>query len=225
MFNQKGFVAALRPYLALTQAVRQGDLVEFNSVVKEVRSVFVWGREVGPGLKVAPLFMYGWIVFFLYSVTARGGRALLGGLRLCRLHLVLSVSRSSISVGKREDRGLCRYQQQRRKNGYVSCSVLLVVGSCGCTVNHAFLICMCMCVCFVLSCVVQHDATFRADKTYTLIQRLAHNVIKTGLRKINSSYSRVSLQDLCEKVWVSWSATVEPSTRYCTRLDSTNPSS
>lgn len=52
-----------------------------------------------------------------------------------------------------------------------------------------------------LDVVVQHEAIFRADKTYTLIQRLAHNVIKTGLRKINSSYSRISLQDLCEKVW------------------------
>lgn len=47
----------------------------------------------------------------------------------------------------------------------------------------------------------QHEDHFRADKTYTLIQRLAHNVIKTGLRKINSSYSRVSLQDLCTKVF------------------------
>ncbi|CAM9589888.1 unnamed protein product [Ectocarpus sp. 4 AP-2014] len=80
VFNQKGFVVSLKPYLALTQAVRQGDLVEFNRIVGE------------------------------------------------------------------------------------------------------------------------HESTFRADKTYTLIQRLAHNVIKTGLRKINSSYSRVSLQDLCEKV-------------------------
>lgn len=80
VFNQKGFSVALRPYLALTQAVRQGDLVEFNRVVKK------------------------------------------------------------------------------------------------------------------------YDAIFRMDKTFTLIQRLAHNVIKTGLRKINASYSRVSLQDLCEKV-------------------------
>lgn len=40
MFNQKGFVVSLRPYLALTQAVRQGDLVEFNRIVKEVR--FEW---------------------------------------------------------------------------------------------------------------------------------------------------------------------------------------
>ena len=38
VFNQKGFIVALKPYLALTQAVRQGDLVEFNSVVKGVRS-------------------------------------------------------------------------------------------------------------------------------------------------------------------------------------------
>lgn len=37
VFNQKGFVVSLRPYLALTQAVRQGDLVEFNRIVKEVR--------------------------------------------------------------------------------------------------------------------------------------------------------------------------------------------
>ena len=60
---------------------------------------------------------------------------------------------------------------------------------------------------FLLSCLLffpalcaQHEDHFRTDKTYTLIQRLAHNVIKTGLRKINSSYSRVSLQDLCTKV-------------------------
>lgn len=36
VFNQKGFIVALSPYLALTQAVRQGDLVEFNRVVQEV---------------------------------------------------------------------------------------------------------------------------------------------------------------------------------------------
>lgn len=41
VFNQKGFSVALRPYLALTQAVRQGDLVEFNRVVSEVRFVCV----------------------------------------------------------------------------------------------------------------------------------------------------------------------------------------
>ncbi|CAM9981141.1 unnamed protein product, partial [Ectocarpus fasciculatus] len=36
VFNQKGFVVSLKPYLALTQAVRQGDLVEFNRIVGEV---------------------------------------------------------------------------------------------------------------------------------------------------------------------------------------------
>merc|ERR1711879_598934 len=41
---------------------------------------------------------------------------------------------------------------------------------------------------------------FRADKTYTLIQRLRHNVIKTGLRKINVSYSRIRLTDVCDKL-------------------------
>lgn len=41
---------------------------------------------------------------------------------------------------------------------------------------------------------------FKADKTYTLIQRLRRNVIKTGLRKINVSYSRISLADICQKL-------------------------
>jgi 26S proteasome regulatory subunit N3 len=41
---------------------------------------------------------------------------------------------------------------------------------------------------------------FRADKTYTLIQRLRHNVIKTGLRKINVSYSCIRLADVCDKL-------------------------
>ncbi|CAN0456681.1 unnamed protein product [Discosporangium mesarthrocarpum] len=80
VFNQEGFSVALRPYLELTQAVRQGDLIEFNKVVEK------------------------------------------------------------------------------------------------------------------------RNAVFREDKTYTLIQRLAHNVIKTGLRKISASYSRISLKDLCDKV-------------------------
>jgi len=35
---------------------------------------------------------------------------------------------------------------------------------------------------------------------YTLIQRLRHNVIKTGLRKINVAYSRISLADVCKKL-------------------------
>ncbi|TPX56637.1 hypothetical protein PhCBS80983_g04383 [Powellomyces hirtus] len=46
----------------------------------------------------------------------------------------------------------------------------------------------------------QHAAIFRADKTYTLILRLRHNVIKTGVRMISLSYSRISLRDICLKL-------------------------
>jgi len=45
-----------------------------------------------------------------------------------------------------------------------------------------------------------HNVLFKKDKTLTLINRLRYNVIKTGLRSINSSYSRISLKDICEKL-------------------------
>ncbi|XP_061966798.1 probable 26S proteasome non-ATPase regulatory subunit 3 [Populus nigra] len=48
---------------------------------------------------------------------------------------------------------------------------------------------------------------FGSDKTYNLIVRLRHNVIRTGLRKISISYSRISLADVAEKL----------------KLDSANP--
>ena len=41
---------------------------------------------------------------------------------------------------------------------------------------------------------------FEADHTYTLIIRLRHNVIKTGVRMINLSYSRISLADVAQKL-------------------------
>ena len=41
---------------------------------------------------------------------------------------------------------------------------------------------------------------FKADHTYTLIIRLRHNVIKTGVRMINLSYSRISLKDVAQKL-------------------------
>merc|ERR1719240_1502322 len=44
------------------------------------------------------------------------------------------------------------------------------------------------------------EALFKKDKTLTLINRLRYNVIKTGLRSINLSYSRISLQDICTKL-------------------------
>ena len=41
---------------------------------------------------------------------------------------------------------------------------------------------------------------FVAEGTYTLIIRLRHNVIKTGVRMINLSYSRISLTDVAQKL-------------------------
>jgi 26S proteasome regulatory subunit N3 len=46
----------------------------------------------------------------------------------------------------------------------------------------------------------RHEALFKKDKTLTLINRLRYNVIKTGLRSINLSYSRISLKDISAKL-------------------------
>jgi len=46
----------------------------------------------------------------------------------------------------------------------------------------------------------QFGEKFRADHTYTLIIRLRHNVIKTGIRMINMSYARISLTDIAQKL-------------------------
>jgi 26S proteasome regulatory subunit N3 len=43
----------------------------------------------------------------------------------------------------------------------------------------------------------QNGETFRRDGTYTLILRLRQNVIKTGIRMMSLSYSRISLRDIC----------------------------
>uniref|UniRef100_A0A0A9F9F6 26S proteasome non-ATPase regulatory subunit 3 n=1 Tax=Arundo donax TaxID=35708 RepID=A0A0A9F9F6_ARUDO len=51
------------------------------------------------------------------------------------------------------------------------------------------------------------SSTFSADWTCNLIVRLRHNVIRTGLRNISISYSRISLTDIAKKL----------------RLDSENP--
>ncbi|XP_054818151.1 probable 26S proteasome non-ATPase regulatory subunit 3 [Prosopis cineraria] len=42
--------------------------------------------------------------------------------------------------------------------------------------------------------------TFSADGTHNLIVRLRHNVIRTGLRNISISYSRISLADVAQKL-------------------------
>jgi len=46
----------------------------------------------------------------------------------------------------------------------------------------------------------KHAARFQREGNYLLITRLRHNVIKTGVRKINFSYSRISLSDVATKL-------------------------
>jgi 26S proteasome regulatory subunit N3 len=45
--------------------------------------------------------------------------------------------------------------------------------------------------------IADHAETFKRDGTYTLILRLRQNVIKTGIRMMSLSYSRISLRDIC----------------------------
>ncbi|KAK4237565.1 proteasome regulatory subunit C-terminal-domain-containing protein [Achaetomium macrosporum] len=45
--------------------------------------------------------------------------------------------------------------------------------------------------------IAEHADTFRRDGTYTLILRLRQNVIRTGIRMMSLSYSRISLRDIC----------------------------
>jgi hypothetical protein len=46
----------------------------------------------------------------------------------------------------------------------------------------------------------KHANQFEEDKTYSLIVRLRQNVIKTGIRRLSLSYSRISLRDICVKL-------------------------
>jgi len=45
-----------------------------------------------------------------------------------------------------------------------------------------------------------HAQKLKLDGTYTLISRLAHSVVKAGLRRLNMSYSRISLQDIAKRL-------------------------
>lgn len=45
--------------------------------------------------------------------------------------------------------------------------------------------------------IADHADAFRRDGTYSLILRLRQNVIKTGIRMMSLSYSRISLRDIC----------------------------
>lgn len=48
--------------------------------------------------------------------------------------------------------------------------------------------------------VTEYEDLFKKNDNYNLLTRLRHNVIKFGLRKINASYSRISLSDVKEKL-------------------------
>lgn len=50
---------------------------------------------------------------------------------------------------------------------------------------------------------------FQKDKNLTLVERLEHNVLKTGLRKISVSYSRISLSDIAQKLHINSLEAVE----------------
>ena len=45
-----------------------------------------------------------------------------------------------------------------------------------------------------------YSAHFKQDKTFTLVKRLGHNVLKIGLRKISIAYSRISFNDIAVKL-------------------------
>lgn len=49
-------------------------------------------------------------------------------------------------------------------------------------------------------CMESYGNAFKADKNYTLVQRLSHNVLKTGLRKLSLAYSRISIADIATKL-------------------------
>lgn len=53
-----------------------------------------------------------------------------------------------------------------------------------------------------LDVVAAHEAAFRRDGTLALVARLRHNVIKAGLRKICSAYSRISLGDVAQRLHI-----------------------
>jgi len=57
--------------------------------------------------------------------------------------------------------------------------------------------------------VSEHATRLRQDGTYTLISRLAHQVVKAGLRKLHISYSRISLQDVADRLGLASATSAE----------------
>ncbi|RLV92142.1 putative 26S proteasome regulatory subunit rpn3 [Spathaspora sp. JA1] len=46
----------------------------------------------------------------------------------------------------------------------------------------------------------KYESSFKNDDNFTLVSRLRQNVIKTGIRIISLSYSKISLKDICIKL-------------------------
>jgi 26S proteasome regulatory subunit N3 len=57
--------------------------------------------------------------------------------------------------------------------------------------------------------IAAYNQAFVKDKLLSLINRLHQNVIKTGLRRISISYSRISLRDIAEKLHLDANQDVE----------------
>jgi 26S proteasome regulatory subunit N3 len=57
--------------------------------------------------------------------------------------------------------------------------------------------------------VAAYSGQFKQDDTYTLVQRLGHNVLKIGLRKISIAYSRISFADIAAKLHLSSAGAAE----------------
>eukprot|EP01130_Rhizamoeba_saxonica_P000265 TRINITY_DN10240_c0_g1_i1.p1 TRINITY_DN10240_c0_g1~~TRINITY_DN10240_c0_g1_i1.p1 ORF type:complete len:460 (-),score=84.61 TRINITY_DN10240_c0_g1_i1:43-1422(-) len=55
----------------------------------------------------------------------------------------------------------------------------------------------------------RYSNIYTKDNTLNMILRLRHNVIKTCLKKINHSYSRISFEDICSKLNLDSSEDVE----------------
>ena len=55
----------------------------------------------------------------------------------------------------------------------------------------------------------RNAAVFATDKSQNLIVRLRHNVIRTGLRNISISYSRISLADVAQKLHLDSATAVD----------------
>lgn len=49
----------------------------------------------------------------------------------------------------------------------------------------------------------------KVDGTFTLISRLAHSVVKAGLRRLNTSYSRISLEDIAHRLGLANATSAE----------------